>query len=246
MTQFDYKNHKNLVLKAQEGDSEAFSQLYKLTYKRQYVIIRRFFYNDFIVEDLLQDIYVKLFQTIHSIKNPEYFMAYLNKITYNTCISYKRKSSFKNESTIEDLFFDSIPENNISMMPEDNTLSAECSHSLSEGLKLLSAEERLVFLMRYYDDMRIKHIVEATALSESTVKRRINSAKKILRQYLTAQGIHGFLWAPLAHNMMADAFNATIFDTALEDGVLPNILRATKDTPKPQKIKKETMHLFPK
>ena len=190
---FDYKRHEPIVSRAIAGDSEAFSELYRLTWRRQYVIVKKYFNSDILAEDILQDIYVKLLQSISTLKNPKTFMAFLNRITYNTCISYYRKKEPQNEQHCsDDTLFLNQPEMDLVFIPEEKALRDERYSALAEAMKTLSADERFLLSMRYYQNNKLSEIAEIMNCSLSTVKRRLNTAQKTLHQYFSQRGLYSF------------------------------------------------------
>ncbi|MEG0377942.1 MAG: sigma-70 family RNA polymerase sigma factor, partial [Eubacterium sp.] len=169
LTKKDFEAYTPYVLSAQAGDPEAFSELYKRTYRQQYAMIHKFFNDTHLCEDLLQDVYIKLFQTIGNIEKPHYFIGYLNQITYHTCISYKRKRSFQMENTVEEEMLLDVAETHTPSIPEDQALQVEKIEIFSEGLRQLSDDERYIFLLRFSEKMKLEDIALSTGLSRSTI-----------------------------------------------------------------------------
>ena len=80
-----------LVQKAAEGDKEAFTQLYTLTYSEVYHIVKVFIHNEDTVQDIVQETYFKCLRKIRQLKEPEKFSVWIKKIAVNTAKAHLRK-----------------------------------------------------------------------------------------------------------------------------------------------------------
>ena len=58
MSSLDYKYIAQLVLRAQAGDSDAFVELYAVTYQRQYHFAYRYLKDEYLAQDALQETYI--------------------------------------------------------------------------------------------------------------------------------------------------------------------------------------------
>ncbi|WP_195269555.1 RNA polymerase sigma factor [Eubacterium sp. 1001713B170207_170306_E7] len=215
-----------LVTAAQQGDREAFSDLFRLSSQQQYHYACLIMNDPFLAEDIVQEVYIKLYQNIRRIKEPEKFLAYVSRMTFNQCLMYKRQRFYQTEGCVGDEALSAFEEGTASHIPEKNALKLERSECLAKGLRSLSEEECYAFVMHYYENKNIRKISEEMALSESTVKRRIRDARKKMANYLTARELHGILAAP-----------AFLLTKSQQEQLLSNILKATGDKSKisPQK-----------
>ncbi|MFN4315287.1 MAG: RNA polymerase sigma factor [Chitinophagaceae bacterium] len=121
-------------------------------------------------EDVAHDIFVKAFLGLKQFKKQSQFSTWLYSITYNFCISHLR--SRKQLAELPD--YDQMPQPN--EVADEDFLQLRVMH-LEKALQEISAEEKMILLMKYQDDMSIKDIQEALNLGESAVKMRIKRAK---------------------------------------------------------------------
>lgn len=205
----------NLVAAAQAGDQEAFSELFRLTNARQYHYACLIMNDAFLAEDVIQEVYIKLYKNISRIKEPEKFHAYVSRMTFNQCLMYKRQRFYQTEGCVDNEALSAYEEEAASRIPEKNTLKLERSKGLAQGLRSLTEEECYAFVMHYYENKNIQKISEEMALSESTVKRRIKTARKKLAAYLTERELRGILAGP-----------AVLLTVSQQDRLLTNILNA--------------------
>lgn len=204
-----------LVTAAQAGDPEAFSELFRLSFQQQYHYACLIMNDAFLAEDMVQEVYIKLYKNIGRIKEPEKFLAYVSRMTFNQCLMYKRQRFYQTEGYVDNAALSAYEEETASRIPEKNALKLERSKGLAQGLRSLTEEECYAFVMHYYENKNIQKISEEMALSESTVKRRIKTARKKLAAYLTERELRGILAGP-----------AVLLTVSQQDRLLTNILNA--------------------
>lgn len=207
-----------LVTAAQAGDREAFSELFRLSYVKQYHYACLIMNDPFLAEDMVQEVYIKLYKNIGRIKEPEKFLAYVSRMTFNQCLMYKRHRFYEAENCVDDEALSVFEEPAASRVPEDNTLRLEKSRGLAQGLRSLTEEECYAFLMHYYENKNIQKIAGEMGLSESTVKRRIKTARKKLAAYLTERELRGILAGP-----------AFLLSAPQQERLLMNILETAEE-----------------
>ena len=157
-----------LVTAAQKGDREAFSELFRLSSQQQYHYACLIMNDPFLAEDMIQEVYIQLYKNIGRIKDPEKFLAYVSRMTFNQCLMYKRQRFYRAEGCVDDEVLSAFEEGAASHIPEKNALNLERSNGLAQGLRSLTEEECYAFVMHYYENKNIRKISEEMALSEST------------------------------------------------------------------------------
>lgn len=79
---------KQIVERCQQGDREAFGQLYTLTYDRLRQMCRRYVSNESTIDDLLHDAYLLIFTKIGSLKDASKADAWMQKVVQNLALAY--------------------------------------------------------------------------------------------------------------------------------------------------------------
>lgn len=134
-------------------------------------------------EDLMHDIFVRLFVKLKTFKGTSKFSTWLYSFTYNFCVNYVKRSSYKKKEKIT-IVTDEIKDIDISDEIEDASLFELKSVKLAKVLTLIEPSEKMILLMKYQDDMSIKEIKEILNIGESAVKMRIKRAKaKVVKMY---------------------------------------------------------------
>ena len=80
MSVLDYQYIAKLVTRTMTGDSDAFAELYAATYQRLYHFAYHYLKDEYLAQDALQETYILVLKNIHSLKNPELFISWLNQI----------------------------------------------------------------------------------------------------------------------------------------------------------------------
>mgnify|MGYP000660439234 CR=1 FL=1 len=135
-------------------------------------------------EDLMQDVFVRLFVKLKTFKGNSKFSTWLYSFTYNFCVNYVQRNSHKKKEKVT-VVTDQIKENTDSADEiEDSNLLELKSAKLAKVLSLIEPSEKMILLMKYQDDMSIKEIKEVLNIGESAVKMRVKRAKaKVVKLY---------------------------------------------------------------
>ena len=85
MPDFNHSYIGGLVLLAQENDSDAFAELYALTYKHIYNYAGHYLRDPYLAQDAVQETYISALKNIKDIKDPSLFVAWINQICFHVC-----------------------------------------------------------------------------------------------------------------------------------------------------------------
>lgn len=186
MEKLSHSQYGALIKKAQQGDSSAFATLYAATVKSQLYFATTFLKDGALAEDAVQEIYLALYKNLEKIKDGKLFISYLHKIAYNTCVDFKRKMMRQKYDLNDEVLGyqqDSNPDNS----PDERYAALERSSEIYCALSTLPDEYRAAFLMRYYNNMKVREIATALGCSESSVKRYVNAACEKMRDVLASR-----------------------------------------------------------
>ncbi|MEQ8925793.1 MAG: RNA polymerase sigma factor [Fulvivirga sp.] len=136
-------------------------------------------------EDLCQEILLKVFLKLNSFQGNAKFSTWLFSIIHNTCIDYLRKHKKNVSKIITDKMVDEVADliEGVDELPDE--LSEQILFELMDNI---SAEDRLLLLLKYKEKHSIKDIQLSLQLSESAIKMRLKRAKdRINKLYLEQQ-----------------------------------------------------------
>ncbi len=169
----------SLVDQAKEGNRSAFAQLAD---RFQGDIFRMVFYrirSRVDAEDITQDVFLKAFQKISSVKDAAKFRGWLFSITLNRIRDFQRKKRFRALFKMEDDNIEShSTEKTDSHQPEtlEHVIRKDFWRQIGLILKKLPHMEREVFLLRFFDHLSINEIAGVLKKNESTVKTHLYRA----------------------------------------------------------------------
>lgn len=175
------KSMEELVQLAQEGNQDAIAELYEQTYNSVYQSVRVIIKDEEEALDIVQDSYIKGFQNLDKLGDPQKFQAWMKAIAANCARDYLRKKK-------PALFSERIDEDGeeidlrhqddcLDHMPEEIIDRQETTRLMNDILGTLKAEQRLAVVMYYYEEMSIREIAETLGCSENTVKSRLKYAR---------------------------------------------------------------------
>ena len=199
-------DYKKAVEAALKGNESAFSALYESTQRDMYYIALKYMKNEEDAMDVLQDSYIKAWQSLATLKDPASFRAWFGRIVANTAknaLAKKRPMLFSQlegeNDEGEQLALD-IEDEKSEFQPERSYTQKETQELVHELIDSLSDEQRLCILMYHLDDQSIKDIAETFGISENTVKSRLLYGRKAIKakaEELQKKGYQLYTVAPV-------------------------------------------------
>lgn len=183
MKEPDYKSIASLVVQAQKNDSDAFAQLYALSFNKVYNYSCHYLNDIHLAQDAVQEVFILALKNINKIYNPNLFIAWINQINFNVCYDLCKKRN-NNYGPISDEIIETIFDTHIDSNPEDMCVKTSETRRIHEAIKKLPINERQVIIMKFYNNMKLDDIADAMEISKSTVKRYINNGQANLRKLL--------------------------------------------------------------
>ena len=178
-----------LVETVRGGDDSAFEQLFERHRRRVNRLIGRFFNRPERVEEILQDVFTKVYFALdgYSSERGPSFGAWLSRVAINACYDELRRVRRRPESSISDITSDEIIWLN-TQSKETSTRDAE-STAISRDLanKLLSrlsADDRVVLTLLDAEEFSVADIAVVMGWKVSKVKVRAHRARQSLRRVL--------------------------------------------------------------
>lgn len=174
------KKIRRLVLQAEQGDRAAFGELYEETGRSVYFNCLKLLGNAQQAEDITQDTFMKALEKLDSLKEPENFSAWVNRIAINNCKMYFRKNPRTAEEESEKII-DDTPDSEL--IPDDYADSEEKRRIIMNIIDTaLTDEQRQTIILFYFDMMSVAEIAEIMECSVGTVTSRLSAARKKIRE----------------------------------------------------------------
>jgi len=163
-----------IVSLAREGDRGAFEELVRRRQSWMRNLMRRCCRDDSLADDLAQQIFLKVWLNIRSLREAKAFGGWLKKLAISVWLQHLRK----NDALRGAEEFD-----NIELAQHD---SSGLGLDLDSALATLPGTARLCIVLSYNEGMSHREIAELTELPLGTVKSHIKRGTEKLQQLLTA------------------------------------------------------------
>ncbi|NLD20553.1 MAG: RNA polymerase sigma factor [Clostridiales bacterium] len=184
MASFDYQYIESLVTRVQEGDSNAFAELYASTYQKQYRFAYNYLKEEFLAHDALQETYILVLKNIGTLKDAKLFVAWLNQIMFRVCFKLHDKQKRYYEELNEYDNNSSAYRDKKESSPESYAIKIDEHDYIIRQVMNLPFTEAQAILLRYYHDMKIDEIAKLMEISRSSVKRAIKNGQTRLKDLL--------------------------------------------------------------
>ena len=183
------KSDKELIDNYRNGDVNSFNLLINRHQNQIYSYIMTLVKNKQLADDVFQDTFLKIIQTIKSGKYDDdgRFVPFAMRIAHNLIIDLFRKETRIPlvESTSDDFnFVDNAPVTDPSI--EQSMVMDQVYSDLHKMIDYLPMDQREVLRMRIFDDMSFKDIAEVTNVSINTALGRMRYAILNMRKMIAA------------------------------------------------------------
>jgi len=183
MKEPDHNYIASLVIRAQQNDSDAFAELYAMTFNKVYNYACHYLRDTYLAQDAVQEVFISALKNINKINDPTLFVAWINQISFHVCFDICKKRN-TNYGSVDDEIFDTIRDDHIDANPEERLVQSDESRRINDAIQKLPINERQVIIMRFFNNMKIDDIADALDLSKSTIKRYLISGKDTLQKLL--------------------------------------------------------------
>ena len=142
--------------------------------------IRKILLNHEDADDVLQNVFIKIFKGLPKFKGESKLSTWMFRIAYNESMTFlKRKSKIVNINSAE------MQEYLVQQLEADVYFTGDdIQMQLQKALARLPDRQREIFNMRYYDEIKFKDIARILELSEGAVKSSYHIAAKKVEAYL--------------------------------------------------------------
>jgi RNA polymerase sigma factor (sigma-70 family) len=175
-----YKDDSYYIQRVQTGgDRHAFAALVNKHQTMVYNIALRVTRNREDAEEVAQDAFIKLFNSLGDFRGDSKFTTWMYRITLNLALTKIRKKNLFDSSTDDDSFNEPWTEEELPVEARERITV------LREAISALDATDGLLITLFYMDDQPVEEIASITGLTATNVKVRLFRARKKLHVYLT-------------------------------------------------------------
>ena len=176
----------DLVLKAQQGDVDAFTRLAERYQAKIYHMIMRMTRDHCDTADLLQETFLLAFRSLPRFKRNSSFYTWLYRIAVNRTLNFLKKTrteSTRRRDRVFPLTSDGLGSRTV-FQPEKRMLNSELKNHLDRAIESLPAVYRAAFMLVEFEGLSHKQAAFALKCSEKTVSWRMHRARKRLQARL--------------------------------------------------------------
>jgi RNA polymerase sigma-70 factor (ECF subfamily) len=179
-----------LITRAASGDPVAFQALVERHRSMVYRVAYQFAGNHHDAEDIAQEVFIKVYRSLDKFRQDAQLTSWLYRIVMNACIDHRRRhapagSAPFGEEAEQKLL--NTPED--APGPEDRAYAGELGDVLETEIGRLPYGQRIVFIMRHHQGLKLGEIADALGLAEGTVKRQLHAAIHRLRLALARANV---------------------------------------------------------
>ncbi|WP_157208498.1 RNA polymerase sigma factor [Mariniflexile maritimum] len=170
-------------LKNPKFKNKAFKDLLDRYQERLYWHIRKIVVTHDNANDVLQETFIRIFNGIHNFEEKSALHTWMYRIAYNESIRFLEKNKVKSSVSIEQDSNAYIKNLTQDIFFNGNELQLKLNKAISE----LTDKQKMVFQMKYFDDLSFHQISEILNISENTLKSSYYNAVKAIEEKILAQ-----------------------------------------------------------
>ncbi|MFH6605113.1 RNA polymerase sigma factor [Maribacter algicola] len=168
------------LLKQSDTQAKAFETLVDTYKERLYWHIRRIVLNHDDADDVLQNTFIKVYRNIDGFKGDSKLYSWMYRIATNESLSFLKSKSRKLGVNNEEL-----QERMVDNLQADVYFEGdEIQLKLQKAISILPEKQKLVFNMRYYEELKYEEIAEILQLTVGGLKASYHLAIKKLEEFL--------------------------------------------------------------
>lgn len=176
------EDHELLIkIRNPETRSYGFNLLVRAYQQRVYWLVRKMLIDHDDADDVTQEVFIKVHKAIDKFREDAQLYTWIYRIATNECLSFLNKKKRRFFLPLEDV--NKELSNKIDASP--NLDGDEIQRKLQKALLTLPDKQRLVFNMKYFDDMTYEEIAVITETSVGALKASYHHATKKIENFLT-------------------------------------------------------------
>lgn len=179
-------NDVELLRLVQNEDAAAFEELYRRYHNLVYFVAYKACKCDADAQDIVQETFIQLKNSIHNLRQPQYFRLWLYRIIDSKCKKLFRKNKFD----ITELERDSVQyealEDHIAYVPQKSMHFSSDKEMIEAFIDELPYSQKIVVMLFYMEECTVLEIAKICDIPIGTVKSRLANARKKLKERVEA------------------------------------------------------------
>jgi len=171
----------DLIKRAQNGDAPAFNEVVLAYRKRILGTIARLIARPDDVEDVGQEVFLRLYFSLDQLRSPEVFEPWLYRLTVNAAYDYLRKQRRRQESRMADLSEQQVMIADAvagSKLEHEDRRRQEVRETVDALLGAVSEEDRILLTLKEVEGLSLKELEVIYKVKENALKVRLFRARQ--------------------------------------------------------------------
>lgn len=164
-----------------EGKVEGFNELVRRYQQKVYWIARRIVGSHEEADDIVQEVFIRVYNGLASFRSESGFYTWIYRISVNVALNSLRARKVKQFLRFDDLIDQPWSDDD---RPDKQVEESEYKKVLERAIDRLPAKQKLVFMMRYYDEMSYEEIAGVLHRSIGGLKANYFHALKNVQEYV--------------------------------------------------------------
>ncbi len=181
---------EEIICRLKKDDKVAIDELFGYYYPRLYQFSKSILKIDNEIDDILQEVFVKIWLNRQKIGNAETFNAYIFTITKNEVLNLIRKN-LRDQTFRDQLFFRSVAEE---YQLENQVEFEEIKARIDQIVANLPEKRQQVFILSRTKGLSNREIAQQLNISEKTIEDHITHAIKYIKNSMKEMGILSILY----------------------------------------------------
>ncbi len=173
---------QHLINRLKEGDKQAFISLIEQYKHMVYTLALRIIKNEEDAEEVSQDSFLKVYQSIGSFKGDSKLSTWIYRIAYHRSLDYLKKNKRKPQTT--QLQWEEVTNIQMAEMTWDHMETMERQEIIQKALRHLPGEDGVILSLFYFESLSLKEISGVLNITVNSVKVKLHRSRKRLASIL--------------------------------------------------------------
>jgi len=174
-------NDLELIQEFKEGKEQAFNQLVVRYQEKIYWVVRRLLPDHDDADDVVQNVFVKVYHSLRTFKGESNFYTWLYRIAINLSLNEIRRKKAKKTFSLDD----SVAQyESDEVLPLERLEKQELTNLIAKAIERLPEKQKRVFILRYYEELPYDEIAKILKTSVGGLKANYFHAVRKIGEYI--------------------------------------------------------------
>lgn len=169
----------------EKKEDDQFKEIYRRYYKMVFNYFKRYVYYlpDQILEELSDDVFMKIYENINTLKDVYSFKRWVFQIAHNIAVNHLRK---KKKRYVSEKHLETVEDDRINI--EEKYLKKELEDILYREISRLNDKEREIIVLKYFQNLTFEEISDIIKMSVPKLKYKLKKSLVLMHRRISVQG----------------------------------------------------------